>query len=116
MMTGYELEIGKNKNPESDDIAVRYVDDGECAALFLSDGSYTDNRRATELAQELINVHNAKLKIGERKIEMIDKWRIVLTDENDVDYDLGVDLSDDLTQRIDEIIEVEHDVTWKETD
>ena len=82
-MTGYELEIGENKNPESDDITVRYVDDGECAALFLSDGSYTDNRRATELAQELINVHNAKLKIGERKIE---------------------------------IIEAEHDVTWKETD
>ena len=43
---------------------------------------------------------------------MIDRWRVVLTDENGIDIDLDMDLPDDVTERIDEIIESDNDVTW----
>lgn len=43
---------------------------------------------------------------------MIDRWRVVLTDENGVDSDLDADLPDDITERVDEIIMIDHEVSW----
>ena len=43
---------------------------------------------------------------------MIDRWRVVLTDENGVDSDLDMDLPDYVTEQIDEIIESDNEVTW----
>ena len=45
---------------------------------------------------------------------MIDRWRIVLTDENGVDLDLEGDLPDYITKQIDEIVEVNNAVTWSD--
>ena len=42
----------------------------------------------------------------------IDRWRVVLTDENGVDSDLDMDLGDSTTEQIDEIIELDNEVTW----
>lgn len=60
-MSGYEVRIGENEEPGSCDIAVRYKDDNECVALFLSDGSHVGNHNATELAKEFVTVHNYNL-------------------------------------------------------
>ena len=43
---------------------------------------------------------------------MIDRWRIVLTDENGVDLDLEDNLPDCVTKQIDEIVEASNAVTW----
>jgi len=48
-----------------------------------------------------------------RGIKMIDRWRIVLTDENGIDSDLSADLPEHIAQEIDEIIEADNDVTWE---
>ncbi len=45
---------------------------------------------------------------------MIDRWRIVLTDEDGIDIDLDMDISDYITQEIDEMIEEDNDVSWRE--
>ena len=44
---------------------------------------------------------------------MIDRWRVVMTDENGTDIDLDIDLPDSVTKAIDEIIESDNDITWK---
>ena len=46
------------------------------------------------------------------EIIMIDRWRIVMTDENGVDIDLDNDLPDYITQEIDEIVESDNEVSW----
>lgn len=43
---------------------------------------------------------------------MIDRWRIVMTDENGTDIDLDMDIPDHITEVIDEIIESDNDVSW----
>ncbi len=45
---------------------------------------------------------------------MIDRWRIVLTDENGVDLDLEDDLPDHVTEQIDKIVEANNTVTWSD--
>ena len=63
MSTGYELKVGENKEPGSNDVAVRYVDEDECAALFLSDGSHVGNDNALMYANMFIEANreaNAK--------------------------------------------------------
>ncbi len=44
---------------------------------------------------------------------MIDRWRIVMTDENGVDIDLAEDIPDCVSQPIDEIIELHNVVSWE---
>ena len=61
MATGYKLKIGENKEPGSYDIAVRYVDDDDCIALFLSDGSHVGNANALAYAQEFVKAHNLEI-------------------------------------------------------
>ena len=43
---------------------------------------------------------------------MIDRWRIVMTDEDGVDIDLDADLPDYISEQINEIIEEENIVGW----
>ncbi|KKN32336.1 hypothetical protein LCGC14_0814850 [marine sediment metagenome] len=43
---------------------------------------------------------------------MIDRWRIVMTDENGTDIDFDCDLGEYITEQIDEIIETNNDVSW----
>ncbi len=43
---------------------------------------------------------------------MIDRWRIVMTNEKGTDIDFDDDLPDHITQEIDEMIESNHDVSW----
>lgn len=45
---------------------------------------------------------------------MIERWRVVMTDENGVDTDLDAFLPECFTQQIDEIIELDNDVSWVE--
>ncbi len=44
---------------------------------------------------------------------MIDRWRIVMTDENGTDIDFDNDIPDYITQEIDDMIESDNDVTWE---
>ncbi len=44
---------------------------------------------------------------------MIDRWRIVMTDENGKDIDLAEDIPDHISQPIDEIIELHNIVSWE---
>ncbi len=44
---------------------------------------------------------------------MIDRWRIVMTDENGTDIDFDNDIPDHITQEIDDMIESDQDVTWE---
>ncbi len=44
----------------------------------------------------------------------IDQWYICLIDENGAEERLNADLPDDITQRVDEMVEAEYDVTWGE--
>ena len=44
---------------------------------------------------------------------MIDRWRIVMTDENGDDIDFDDDIPDYITQEIDGMIESEHEVSWR---
>ncbi|KKL56404.1 hypothetical protein LCGC14_2245740 [marine sediment metagenome] len=46
------------------------------------------------------------------KYPKIDRWRVVLTDENGIDSDLDADLPDYVTEQIDEIVESDNEVTW----
>ncbi len=44
---------------------------------------------------------------------MIDRWRVVMTDENGTDIDLDLDLGEYIKQEIDELIESDNDVSWR---
>ena len=56
------------------------------------------------------------IKESERVImeAKIDQWYICLIDENGAEERLNADLPDDITQRVDEMVEAEYDVTWGE--
>ena len=47
------------------------------------------------------------------EIIMIDRWRVVMTDENGTDIDFDNDIPDYITQEIDDMIESDNDVTWE---
>ncbi len=50
--------------------------------------------------------------IKEKSNTEIIRWYVCLVDDKDREEMLCVDLPDDITKRIDEIIEIEHDVSW----
>ena len=43
---------------------------------------------------------------------MIDRWRIVMTDEDGTDIDFDNDIPDYITTEIDDMIESDNDVSW----
>lgn len=51
---------------------------------------------------------------NEKKNTEIVAWYVCLIDNNDAEERLCADLPDDITQRIDEMVEAEYDVSWTE--
>ena len=49
---------------------------------------------------------------NKKKNTEIVRWYVCLVDNNDDEEMLCVNLPDDIAKRIDEIIEIEHDISW----
>jgi hypothetical protein len=53
-------------------------------------------------------------KGGLKDMKIIDSWKIIMTTTEGEEIDLGTDLPESITEPIDELIEQEYKVSWKE--